>query len=218
MNIIVPAILTDSLTDFTEKLAMLESFPKVTRVHIDFADHRFVSNGTILPAVLPSLPIQYEFTAHLMVYDPESYLLDLQRVGFEIASFHYETAAGLSEVEYLSKKIRALGLKPQLAINPETPVEVVIPLLREIDRLHIMAVDPGFQGSPYHHEEEKITFLRKHGFYGTIVVDGGIDKNKVRALLAAGADQLVVGSAIMRARNPRKVYLDLLEEAGEGVQ
>jgi len=217
MTTIVPAILTDNISDFSAKLKMMEGFPKLEAIHIDFADSRFVQNATLQPASLPALPLSYEFTAHLMCNRPQEYLADLHRTGFEVVSFHYEAEANLAEVQKTMGLIKDYGMRPQLAINPETSLENILPILKDLARIHIMTVDPGRQGNKYVPGEAKIKFLRWRGFYGTILVDGGIDKSKVRTLLAAGADQLVVGSAILKAKDPKKVYLELLREAGEKV-
>ena len=89
-------------------------------------------------------------------------------------------------------------------------------LAADIDNILLMGVTPGFQGSKYNPEVEKrVKFLRDHDFYGTITVDGGVSKDNIRALLAVGADNLVVGSAIIKSKGPKESFLELRREAGE---
>lgn len=214
MGTIIPAILTDNLDEFISSLNLVDSFPNVTAVHIDFADNNFVSNKTLKPDTVPNLPMKYEFVAHLMTTEPGKYLDDLRGAGFEIVATHIESVNNIKEFRNLLKNIKELGMQPQPVVNPKTNVEVLLPILKEVDRVQIMTVDPGFYGSKYIPGDDKINFLRQNNFYGTITVDGGISKQNIKSLLIAGADFLTVGSNIFKKEDPKKAYMELLKEAG----
>ena len=216
MTTIIPAILTNSLHDFSEKVEQVKEFPKVSDVQIDFADNNFVHNLTLLPAQIPSLPLQLTFTAHLMVQKPALYFTDLEKSGFEGVAMHWESFPDEMAFQETFAYARTFGLKPQLAINPTTPLEKVKPFFKFIDSILIMGVNPGFYGSKYVPEtEERVSFLRLNDFYGIIFVDGGVTRDKVRPLISAGADALVVGSAIWTSKNPKESFIELLKETGE---
>ncbi|OGE85088.1 MAG: hypothetical protein A3J48_02850 [Candidatus Doudnabacteria bacterium RIFCSPHIGHO2_02_FULL_46_11] len=215
MPIIVPSILTSEIEDFTKKLGQIETFPDVSMIHVDFADNKFVPNWTIMPANVPALPIKYIFAGHLMCVSPKVYLEDLQRAGFEIVAFHFEALASSEEIVAIASEIKNRGMKPQLAVNPDTPIEDIIPFINYFDYIHIMTVHPGFYGGKYEpNGEERVKYLRSRNFYGTISVDGGIDKSRVKGLVAAGADHLVVGSAIFKLGIPTQNYLEIKQELG----
>lgn len=216
MSAIIPAILTADLVDFTEKLNLIASFPKVSDVQIDFADGSFVPNKTIVPAAVPTLPLKYVFHAHLMYQNPLAVLGDIEKSGFENVVFHLESFASIQELLEAKDEALDAGLATHVALNPGTSLEKLLPILNKLEHILIMAVQPGFYGGQYvPNTEKRIKFLRLHDFYGTIIVDGGVDKTNIRSLLSAGADSVVVGSAIFGNKDPKSSYLELLKEAGE---
>jgi ribulose-phosphate 3-epimerase len=209
---VVPAILSQSVADFKEKLGRVRGFPELSAVHVDFADGRFVKNKTLLPAQISALPMDYVFSAHLMVERPQEYVEAAQKAGFESVAFHFEALTHERELSQLVRQIQDWGMRPQLAFNPQTDIRKIKPFLQEVDTLLVMGVDPGFYGSDFKEETaDRVASLREGGFYGTIIVDGGIKKENAKLLLASGADYLVIGSAIFKQRDPKESYLELYQ-------
>ena len=220
MSIIIPAILTANIDDFTGKLAEINTFPSVTNVQIDFADGRFAPHVILMPSKIPTLPLKYVFAAHLMVIRPADYIVDIQRAGFEQVALHLESFSGIQEFKTVASLAKDSGLDVQLAFNPDTSIDKVTQYIKEGDvgTALVLGVHPGFQGSPYIPEtENRVLALRQADFYGTIIVDGGVSKDNIRNLITAGADNLVVGSAIFHAKHPKEVYIELLKESGENL-
>ena len=216
MSAIMPALLCPSLEDFAEKVNIARTFPSLNAIHVDFADNRFVANQTIMPGVLPSLPLQYVFQAHLMVFNGQDFLPDLQRVGFESVVFHFEAFNNIQSLEEAIAQARELSLEPGIALKPKTELGQLKTLIKKVDSVLIMAVEPGFYGSKYIPDvEAKVKSLRLTDFYGTIYVDGGISKQNIHSLINAGADKFIVGSSIFTAQDPLAAYQELVHELGE---
>ena len=155
------------------------------------------------------------FDVHLMINDPIRYIDDFAKAGADIITIHYESCEDpLKVIRYIqSKNIRAA-----VSIKPATPVEVLYPLLPELDMALIMTVEPGFGGQKLIPETlAKIKALRKYAnecqIGIDIEVDGGIGPDNLKLLTSAGANVIVAGSAIFRAEKPAKVIAQMREQA-----
>lgn len=169
-------------------------------IHVDVMDGRFVPSISFGMPVIKSIRkvTDRTFDVHLMIDEPERYLEDFARVGADIITVHLET---LKYPEQIIQKIRALGRKVGLAINPETSVHAVEPYLHLVDMILVMTVRPGFGGQKYlDYCTEKIKrvhqMIEQKHLKTVIEVDGGINRENIHTVLDAGADVIVMGSSI----------------------
>jgi len=169
-------------------------------IHVDVMDGRFVPSISFGMPVIKSIRKVTDriFDVHLMIDEPERYLEDFARVGADIITVHLET---LKYPEQIIQKIRALGRKVGLAINPETSVHAVEPYLHLVDMILVMTVRPGFGGQKYlDYCTEKIKrvhqMIEQKHLKTVIEVDGGINRENIHTVLDAGADVIVMGSSI----------------------
>ena len=174
-------------------------------LHLDIMDGHFVPNVSFGPALVAALrPLtRMTFDAHLMCARPEILLEPFAKAGANLITIHVELG---SRVDSLLWKIRALGLKAGIAVNPPTPMRAVQPYLRQIDLLLVMTVNPGFGGQPFIHETvPKIQQARRWreelGLDYRIEVDGGITFETAPECARAGADTFVSGTGLFRQPN-----------------
>lgn len=172
-------------------------------LHIDVMDGRFVPNITIGPLIVESLrPLREEtgawLDAHLMIENPDRYLEDFARAGADIITVHVETCPHLHRT---IQRIKELGAKAGVALNPSTPLNTLEEILPDIDLALIMSVNPGFGGQKYiPSSTAKIRRLRQMldsiGSKASLEVDGGVNAGNAAEIVHAGADILVAGSAV----------------------
>lgn len=173
-------------------------------LHLDIMDGRFVPNLTFGPEVLAALRragVGTFFDTHLMLADPVPHLEAFARAGAGLISIHvepdYDHAAALA-------RIRQLGCRNGLALNPGTPAETLRPFLAQVDLVLVMTVQPGFGGQPFRRDQlAKIAqvdgWRRESGHDYRIEVDGGVDLVSGAECRAAGADTFVAGTSFFRA-------------------
>ncbi len=203
MALVAPSILSADFTRLGEQIAAAEA-GGADWIHVDVMDGHFVPNITIGPMIVAaarratSLPLD----VHLMIEEPDRYLSDFVAAGADWLTVHHETCPHLHRTV---QRIRELGAKPGVAVNPSTPVEFLIDILPFVDLVLVMTVNPGFGGQAFIAESLlKIGRLRRHiASSGVprpeIEVDGGIDASTAPAVVAAGATVLVAGSAVFSA-------------------
>lgn len=174
-------------------------------VHVDVMDGHFVPNITIGAPVVKALRRVTELTldVHLMISDPDRYLDDFIKAGADIITVHYE-ANGDTRAQL--RHIRAAGVRASVSIKPATPVEVLFPLLPELDMALIMTVEPGFGGQGFIPETmDKIRALRaeieRTGAKCDLEIDGGAKLSNTPDIVRAGANIIVAGSAVFCAEN-----------------
>ena len=218
---IAPSILTADFGRLAEQVAAAEK-GGADLMHLDVMDGRFVpaiSFGPLVVAAVRSatrLPIE----AHLMVADPASQLAPMAEAGAGRLIPHLEAAGEERGAARLVEAIRALGCEAALAISPETPAEALAPLLDALDGVTVMTVHPGRGGQPFLEEMlPKVTALRalidERGLGASIEVDGGVKAHNAAACVAAGADTLVVGSAVYNdAETPQHALATLVQQHG----
>lgn len=184
-------------------------------LHLDIMDGQFVNNislgldiiGTVNKAV--SLPL----SVHLMVMRPDWYIESAAAQGSSVILFHTEARAELSST---LAKIRSCGVRAGLTINPETPVESVLPYLDSLDEVLCMSVHPGFGGQSFLPSVlPKIAALRRLRPNLDISVDGGINAATALATVKAGANILIMGTALFRAPDMAELTAKIRLEAGQ---
>ncbi len=169
-------------------------------IHVDVMDGHFVPNLTIGPVVQRSVRARTDavFDTHLMVTNPEDLLEAWAKAGSDYLTVHAEVCPHLHST---LNRIRDLGMRSGVAINPSTPLTSIEHVLSDMDLLLVMTVNPGFGGqSLIETQLPKLEKARRliddHGADIVIEVDGGVKPNNADRIVAAGADALVAGSAI----------------------
>lgn len=214
---IAPSLLAADFGKLRAEIAEVEGL--VDYLHIDVMDGHFVPNITIGPPVVNALRewCKTPFEIHLMITDPLSYI-DRFKVGpGDIITFHIEVAADPRPV---IAKIRERGAKVGVSLKPRTPAEALFEILPEIDFLLVMGVEPGFGGQEFIHDSlAKIERLKeeiaRRNLSTEIGVDGGIDKENIGEIVAAGAETIVAGTAVFGARDRREA-IAALRRAADG--
>lgn len=218
---IAPSILSADFARLAEDIKKVE-YAGVDLIHIDVMDAHFVPNMTIGPPVVrcirkeTGLPLE----AHLMVDKPEWFIEEMAKVGVDIMTIHVEsTPQPLALIE----RIRDLGLKPGISLNPATKVDAVSNLLDSVDVVLVMTVDPGFGGQEFMPETlPKVTAVRRNLWLKglndvDVAVDGGVNVTTAPLAVRAGATMLVAGSAIYGSSDVLKAVKDLRKSV-EGVR
>ncbi len=178
------------------------------RLHVDVMDGRFVPNLTVGPLVVAALKPLTEaagalLEVHLMVEQPENLIPEFAQAGAQLIIVHVETSPHLNRT---IQQIKDLGLKAGVTLNPATPLVALEEVLEEVDQVLVMSVNPGFGGQTYlPGSTEKISRLRqmlgeRYLKHVDLEVDGGISPANVAEVVSAGANVLVVGSAIFNSK------------------
>ncbi len=207
MNILAPSILS---ADFCELGKQIEEIEKAGAqyLHVDVMDGIFVPSISFgMPIVSCVRPRTGMFMdVHMMVTKPERYVEEFIRCGADGVTIHEEAC---DCVEETLLRIRKLGAKAGLAVNPETPAEKLYPYLDKLDMALIMTVHPGFGGQKYIAEcTDKIRTLRQtitdRGLDVKLQIDGGVNLDNLTMNLEAGADVIVAGSAVFKGNIAEK--------------
>ena len=211
---IAPSILSVDFSKLGDEIIAVEK-AGADIIHIDVMDGHFVPNITIGPLVVKSIrPLtKLPLDCHLMIENPEKYIQQFVNAGSDTVIIHVESTKDIpNELE----RIRSLGARAGLVINPPTPFLDVEPFLSMIDHLLVMTVNPGFGGQKMIQSAlEKVRLAKsasqKHGFL--IEVDGGINLETLAVAVSAGADLLVAGKAVFGESDPARAFTTLSKKA-----
>jgi len=202
---IAPSILAADFARLGEIVALLET-AGADMVHVDVMDGHFVPNITIGVPVVAALRkvTRLPLDVHLMITDPDRFLEAFVGAGASVVTVHAEV---LPHLHRTLTRIRQLGARAGVALNPSTPVAAIGDVTSEIDQLVIMSVNPGFSGQSFIARSlDKIaaarSLLAANGSRADIEVDGGVDVANAAAIVAAGATVLVAGAAVFGAADP----------------
>ncbi|HDZ10945.1 MAG TPA: ribulose-phosphate 3-epimerase [Bacteroidetes bacterium] len=209
------SILSADFAHLAEEINLVEK-AGVDFIHLDVMDGHFVPNITFGPAVIKKIRsvTDLPLDAHLMISEPNRYLEDFRRAGVDILTVHQEVCPHLHRTV---QKIKRLGMKAGVALNPATPLVTVEEILTDIDLLLIMTVNPGFGGQTFIETmlskiERAKQMIRKLDRTVEIEVDGGIDGLTAEETTRAGATILVSGSAIFHANDISESVKDILKK------
>lgn len=210
MAIISPAILTNDPLDLQKKLLLISKF--TDRCQIDVIDGCFVNNKTVLPKQIEPLN-QIKMDFHLMVCNPLEMIDDCLKIRPNLIIVQYEIKKDIKEI---IDRIIGRGVKVGIAINPNTSINEVSPLLNSIDHLLVMSYSAGFSGQKFEennlfkaHEARKINKNLEIG------LDGGVNLQNISLIAKRGFDVINVNSTIFNADNPSKSYNNLRKIANE---
>jgi len=199
MNYLAPSILSADFSRLGEELAIVEN-NGIAMLHIDVMDGMFVPSISLGFPIIESIRKNSEmaFDVHLMIKEPERYLERFAESGADIITVHAEASLHLHRTV---QQIKQLGKKCGVALNPATPLSALGYVLEDLDMVLLMTVNPGFGGQAFIPAMyEKIRALRKaiteKNLNIDIEVDGGIKASNTKAVLEAGANVLVAGSAV----------------------
>lgn len=202
---LAPSILSADFGRLADDVARVEA-GGADLIHVDVMDGHFVPNITVGPAIVAALKrsTTLPLDVHLMITEPDRYLEAFVSAGAAMLTVHVEV---LPHLHRTLSKIRQLGAKAGVAINPSTPVSSIADVTSVVDHVLVMSVNPGFGGQTFiPHSLEKIRatrqLLQQAKRDASIGVDGGVDLENAAALVAAGATILVAGAAIFNTPNP----------------
>lgn len=217
MNYLAPSILS---ADFCELGRQIEEIGNAGAqyVHIDVMDGVFVPSISfgmpIVSCVRPRTDLFLD--VHMMVTKPERYVEEFVKCGADSVTIHVEAC---DCIEDTLKKIRSLGAKAGLAINPGTPVAELLPYMDMVDMVLVMTVNPGFGGQAYIPEcTDKIREVRaiidERGLNVNLEIDGGVNIDNLQMNLDAGANVIVAGSAVFKGNiaEKTKAFLEIMQK------
>ena len=218
-NLIVsPSFLSADFADAQNELDKIVS-SGVDYLHLDVMDGAFVPNITFGPKFIKDLRSKTDlvFDVHLMIEQPERYIRDFADAGSDIITIHQEATKHLHRALSL---IKECGKECGVAINPATPVEMILPILDMVDYVLIMSVNPGFGGQKFIPSTlRKVEYLasirEREGYHFLINIDGGISEKTIGEAAEAGIDMPVSGSAFFKAQDPSEFVDNLISIAAE---
>ena len=181
--------------------------------HLDVMDGVFVPNISFGFPIIKNIKKNTNkiLDVHLMIVNPDKYIKSFKEVGANILTVHYEACT------HLHRSIQAIknkGMKAGVAINPHTPVNLLLNVLNEIDLVCVMSVNPGFGGQTFientYSKIKKLIELREKTENNFLIeVDGGVNIENAKKLIEVGADVLVAGSSVFKSEDPKKIIKKL---------
>ena len=183
-------------------------------LHLDHMDGHFVPNISLGPDFVSAMRKQTKLflDVHLMLSEPMKYIETYAKAGANLITVHVEAD---DDAETMLRAIAAQGIKAGISIKPDTPVQVIEPLLPLCDLVLVMTVEPGFGGQSLREDcvakiPELKAMIEKSGRDILIEVDGGVKRENAEKVVRAGADVLVMGTGLFRADDPKAVVREVL--------
>jgi ribulose-phosphate 3-epimerase len=215
---IVPSILSADFARLAQDIARVER-GGATILHLDVMDGHFVPNLTIGPPVVESIrrSTRAHLDVHLMIENPERYVVEFVKAGANSVSVHYEACRHLDGVLGM---IREAGAMAGVVLNPATPVAVLENVLEVADYVLLMSVNPGFGGQkliPYVLEKvRQLNIMRRAKKLALpIEIDGGVHLENLAEVVRAGCDWIVTGSAVFHSPDPEATVREMREIAAQ---
>lgn len=204
-HLVAPSLLSANFLRLEEEVRMVNA-SKADLFHVDVMDGHFVPNISFGFSIIRQIKSIAEkpLDVHLMIRQADRYLAEFRDAGADWLSVHYEDSIHLHRT---MQEIKKLGMKAGVVINPHNPVSLLRNILPEADHVLIMSVNPGFGGQDFIESTyDRLRELRqmKEDIHPDLLieVDGGVDTGNAAALVAAGADILVAGSAVFGSDDP----------------
>jgi ribulose-phosphate 3-epimerase len=218
---VLPSLLAADFADLKGQLRKIEA-AGCSKLHLDIMDGTFVPNITFGPALISSIRkiSGLFFQAHLMIDRPERYIETFKRAGVDGIIIHEESCCNFRNT---LKAIKASKLKAGITLKPRTPVYSIEDVVKGLDYILIMSVEPGFSGQAFiKGSERKIMqakeLLKNRGINATIGVDGGINLKTIGQVVRAGANELICGEAVFSGdivKNIKFLYRKANEAASD---
>lgn len=211
-TLIAPSVLAADFANLQRDIEMLNN-SEADWFHIDIMDGVFVPNISYGMPVLKAITKHAKKTidVHLMIVDPDRYIKDFAQLGADILTVHYEACTHLHRT---LQAIKAEGMKAGVAINPHTSVDLLKDIIKDIDLVLVMSVNPGFGGQSFiENTYNKIQRLKEiisiNNAETLIEIDGGVIDKNASQLAKAGADVLVAGSFVFKAEDQPQTIKNL---------
>ena len=212
-RIIAPSVLSADFGHLERDVKMVEQ-SAAAWIHVDVMDGLFVPNLSFGFPVLRAIrrAAAKPLDVHLMIVEPERYIARFAHEGADWITFHLEATQDALHCIHL---IRESGAKVGVSVKPKTPIEALHPILKEVDMVLVMSVEPGFGGQKFLPESlDRIRALRRMAeeLNPTLLieVDGGISAENAGEVFDAGANVLVAGSSVFKAADPEAEIVKML--------
>lgn len=211
-TLIAPSVLASDFANLQHDIEMINN-SEADWFHIDIMDGVFVPNISFGMPVLEAITKHATKTidVHLMIVDPDRYIKTFAQLGSNILTVHYEACTHLHRT---LQAIKAEGMKAGVALNPHTNVGLLEDVIKDIDMVCIMSVNPGFGGqsfieNTYKKIKELKEIITRNNASTIIEIDGGVTSKNAVQLVEAGADVLVAGNFVFKAENPTETISEL---------
>ena len=213
-TLIAPSVLAADFANLQRDSEMLNK-SKADWFHIDIMDGVFVPNISFGTPVLKAIAkhATKPLDVHLMIVNPDQYIETFAELGSAVLTVHYEACDHLHRT---LQKIKSCRMKAGVALNPHTPIAVLESIIKDVDVVCLMSVNPGFGGQSFIEEtyakvRDLKALIQEKGSATLIEIDGGVTNKNAKQLIDAGADVLVAGSYVFGAADPIQTIAGLKE-------